>query len=859
MSQTLQQERAPAARLIARGKHITPMQAYDNKKPDISHLRLIGCDAWLAIGKEHQGQKKLSDRGVKCKLLGYAGTNQYRLYNPVSGRVIVARDVEFDESPMLRASSKAYHWDGDLATSRPEDLDWSGAGSEDDSEAPLASNGTFLYNNNSLSPGEEIALQKTLNELRLGGGGNTEEISQVNSPDSSTNPSGIHNDIGSDGAILHPDPPDDATIVERDPPAGPSNRRPQSRAPASGSNRPSRNLRPSQKASQNERWQEKTNWGTQAHFILDSGYYEDLLQASEQAYCRQVTVLKAAGLDHYDHDFDPDGDLRDLIELACAYSANAQSSLDEEPLNYKEAMAGPYAKEFKEATNTEMLAHKKMGTYIRVKRSTLPPGTRILSSRMVYKIKKDLKGQILKFKARWCARGFEQSYGVNFHDTYASVVKSMSYKALFAIIAKHDLEAEQMDIVTAFLNALLKEVIYIEPPEGYEEPEYCWRLHRALYGLKQSPREWYDTLSSWLTEQGFIRLESDHSVFVNRRTKLVVPIYVDDLLIIGPNGSSDILRLKQALSKRFQMTDLGPCHHYLGMEVTRDRHKKTLHLSQGAYVDKILKRFGLENCNKTYTPMESGTRLVSDPGSTATVQDVKLYQAKVGSLIYLSTQTRFDITFAVQGLSRFNLRPGQAHMAAVKHVLRYLKGTKDWGITYGGASSEASEDLLSYTDADYGGDLESRRSTGAYIFKLYGGAFSWSSKLQNSVALSSCEAEYMAQTQASKEAIWITRLLGELDLGFGLPGAPVTIKADNQGAIALSEDPKFHSRSKHIDIQWHFVREKVKQGAVRFEYCPTADMAADGLTKALNKVKFARFLELAGLRPYADAYRVTSH
>ena len=276
-------------------------------------------------------------------------------------------------------------------------------------------------------------------------------------------------------------------------------------------------------------------------------------------------------------------------------------------------------------------------------------------------------------------------------------------------------------------------------------------------------------------------------MFINKKTGLTVPVYVDDLLIIGPRGSKQIAYLKKTLDNRFKMTDLGPCHHYLGMEVIRDRDNRTLSISQSSYVQKVLYRFGMQDCKPAPTPMDTGIKL--EPSKDATVAKVKLYQAMVGSLMYLAYQTRPDICFGVVCLSRQNMSPSKEAFGAVKKLLRYLKGSANMKITYGiGTGFEG------FTDADWAGEITSRHSTGAYLFLLYGGAISWSSKLQTCVALSSCEAEYMAQTQASKEAIWISRLLKELDMGFDLPGTPVTIKADNQGAIALAKDPKFKPR-----------------------------------------------------------------
>lgn len=364
----------------------------------------------------------------------------------------------------------------------------------------------------------------------------------------------------------------------------------------------------------------------------------------------------------------------------------------------------------------------------------------------------------------------------------------MSFKVLFAIMAYYDLECEQMDVITAFLDALLKEIIYVEQPKGYVKGDsnlVCLLL-RALYGLKQSPREWYFTLREFLLSQGFKHTEFDHSLFVNEETGIIVSVYVDDIQIFDPKGSKHVTALKSELHKRFAMTGLGPSVAYLGIEIRRNRRNRTVRITQTAYLKKVLARFGMTKCASAPTPMVAGTQLEEELVDQATPAVIKEYQSMVGSLMYPMIQTRPDICHAVTILSRYNHNPNAKHIAAVKRVIRYLKGSMDYGITYGTDSA-----LTGYTDADWASDTETRRSLGAYVFLLYGGAVSWTSKRQQSIALSSCEAEYMAQTQAAKEAIWLTRLLSELDVGFGLPTKPVLIKADNQGAIALTEDPRF--------------------------------------------------------------------
>lgn len=353
------------------------------------------------------------------------------------------------------------------------------------------------------------------------------------------------------------------------------------------------------------------------------------------------------------------------------------------------------------------------------------------------------------------------------------------------------------------------------------------RLNKALYGLKQSPRIWYNTLTAFLTQLGFSPLAADLGVF--SKGHVYVAIYVDDILIAGPD-LDEINQLKASLVKRFEMTDLGECSFYLGMEIKRNRPAKTLRLSQRGYLAKVLDDLKMQDCKPVATPMDMSKLTPAEKEYTATEADRQWYAGAVGSIMYLMLGTRPDIAFAVSCLSRFMSKPTSAHVTAVKRVCRYLKGTQDMELVFRGDLCP----LSGYTDADWAGDIATRRSTSGYIFNLGSGAISWSSKRQSVVALSSCESEYMGDTQATKEAIWLRRLLAGF-LGQEKEPTATVIYEDNQGAISLAKNPQFHARTKHIDIQHHFVREKQAEGGVDIQYTPTERQIADGLTKALPK------------------------
>ncbi len=517
----------------------------------------------------------------------------------------------------------------------------------------------------------------------------------------------------------------------------------------------------------------------------------------------------------------------------------------EDPKTLREALASTNKDEWMKACLTELDDLKRNGTY---RLEPLPPGYRALDGKWVFKTKKDANGDITRFKARWVVKGFLQKEGVDFFETFAAVVKAPSFKLVFALIALYDLECAQMDMVTAFLNPILKEKVYVVQPTGFEEDkELVCRLQKTLYGLKQSPRYWYETLRAFLLTAGFISLESDHCVFAGYNGDVLILVYVDDLLIIGPSKQS-VQTIKDVLNHHFAMKDLGPVGHFLGIRVTRNRDKGSIRLSQDAYVDKILKDFNYEECRSVSTPMKKGDVLEPAPaGYQAERKLLTWYQSLVGSALYLMTQTRADLAYTMGVLTRFCHNPTEAHKLAGIRLLRYLKGTRDAYIEYRFDAEDVDLGLQCFTDSDWAGDLETRRSTSGYVIICGGGPLVWQSGLQKTVALSSCEAEFYGITNATKEVIWIQSLLTE----FKYQGAdliPFKLYEDNRAAIELAKNPEYHKRVKHVGIKWYFCRSAQKEGLIDVQYVSTTENAADGLTKVLNSVQHQRFCLLIGLK-----------
>jgi hypothetical protein len=436
--------------------------------------------------------------------------------------------------------------------------------------------------------------------------------------------------------------------------------------------------------------------------------------------------------------------------------------------------------------------------------------------------------------------------GLDFSETFAPVAKFTSIRILLSLAAAKNWECHHMDVKTAFLNGDLEEEIYMVQPEGFVKPgeeHLVCKLIKSLYGLKQSSRAWNKKLHVELTKRGFTRCEADHSVYFKRDEagQVYLLVYVDDIIILADSQVA-LQACKDALSTTFKMTDLGETSHFLGMEVHRDREARLMYLHQAAYIRAMLERYGMADCAPLRIPLAVGAKL------PVVTQEEKsfhnLYQSMVGSLMYLMVATRPDLAYAVGAVSQFASGPDEEHLSAVKRILRYVKGTANYKLTLGGEL--ATLDLEGWSDADWAANDIKRKSISGYCFKLGVGAVSWKSKKHTSVALSSTEAEYMALTQACKEAIWIKLLLTELGV---FKGGAICINGDSESCIALAKNPEHHERTKHIDIQYHFIREKVEEGIVKLEYCPTQQMVADVFTKALPRKKHLWCTEANKLDP----------
>jgi hypothetical protein len=519
------------------------------------------------------------------------------------------------------------------------------------------------------------------------------------------------------------------------------------------------------------------------------------------------------------------------------------------PNTWRQAMSCKNAAHWKRAADDEIRGMQLSSSYVLVPRPT-SPGSNVIDSKWVWKKKLDQFGRVKRFRARLVARGFKQIEGVDFFETFAPVMRYKSLLILLAWAAAHDYEVRHLDVPKAFLQAMLDEEIFMEQPEGYHDGNrsMVWKLLRSVYGIRQAPNNWNHELNRFLLSLGFARLKSDPCIYVKRcrhsARLIVLGVFVDDIIPVFDQADDDeewqpVLR---ALQAKYQIVDTGNATLVLGIRLTRDRASRTLRLDHAPYIAKMLKEFQMEQCNPVTTPSGSYAISKADCPAEVDVQMRALYQRIVGSLNYAAISVRPDIAFAVNTLARYLQQPGDAHLTAAKRVLRYLRHTADMGIVLGGKKEERMATTITvWSDADWATNPDNRRSITGYVIQVDGAIVSWHSKQQTIVAKSTCEAEMYALSAAVSEAKWIRMFLRELfDQLQQAPVIHTVAHVDNTAAIAVSKNDVHHSRTKHIDLRHHHVREAVEKNLLRLEHVPSAEQLADILTKPLARVAFER-------------------
>jgi len=499
-----------------------------------------------------------------------------------------------------------------------------------------------------------------------------------------------------------------------------------------------------------------------------------------------------------------------------------------DPWTYEEAISSPNVEDWKSAMEEEMKSLNEQNTWDLVEK---PSQGKVLGNKWVFKTKLNSDGTVARPKARLVIKGYLQRYGVDFTETFSSVCRYETLRAILAIAAERKLQMKQLDVKTAFLYGDLDEEVFMDQPKGFENldfPSYVCKLKKSLYGLKQAPRCWSNKFVQVMLEKGLIQSECDPSYFYGELLSepVYLVVYVDDALVLS-SSSESIQAVIDHISSKFSIK-VGEVSTFVGVQIDRDLDGSIL-IHWEFMIKQLLDRFSMNDCNPVSIPMCPSTHL-----STLTEEDQSIpYRSLIGALLFLAKTTRPDIAFAVAKLSQFTNGYNHEHWMAAKRVLRYLKGTMDLGIKY--PSKQASNTMIGHCDSDYAGNRNDRKSQSGFVFFYGEKLISWRSQKQKVVACSSTEAEYVSLADATKESIWIYRLLSEMTLTKQIQ-LPVEIKMDNTSAIRLANNPEFHQRSKHIDVAYHLSRQYVQSGFL-IDYVPSANQLADGLTNPLPTPK----------------------
>jgi hypothetical protein len=752
----------------------TSEEIFTGIKPDLSHLKVFGCNAYIHTQKEDR-ENKFSAKAKPGIFLGYSNEKiGYRIFNLESKSVEVSRDIQFDENKFTHGIQYSEYFKADQPV----------LNNEMEEAIPIP-----------VELGNEEKKEQSANEYTVI---SSDDLDHVQENESRRDHQLNENQNRSNADIDQPDSDSESVNSTNE----------ESKAEVINTNRP---------------YKQYMNSEDPKELIIEGKRNRRPVNSSTPMYS---------------------GDPLKVL-LSYAFSALCSSIVTGEPLTYEQAIESKESIQWKEAMNAEYNSLLENNTWTLTE---LPEDCKPIGCKWVYKKKFKSDGSIERFKARLVAQGFSQQEGIDYNETFAPVVKYKSLRILLAIVANLDLELHQLDVETAFLNASIQETVYMKQPKGFfkgnKNQQLVCKLNKTLYGTKQASREWNNNLNDFLVnELGFKRCLSDTCVYVRKSQTnniMILIIFVDD--IISAFNSIDMkewLRYKGQLSQKYKIRDLGEVEWILQMKVTRDRIKRTLILDQERYIEKVLSQFNMTQCKELDTP--ASPERLTDEDSPTTIEEQmimkdKPYMNLVGSILYAAITTRPDIAFAVNLVSRFMQNPGEIHWKACKRILRYLSGTRKTGLIFRGNNPKEFE-ITAYSDADWAGDQNDRKSTTGFVITINGSVVSWLSKKQPTVALSTAEAEYMAISATIQEVNWISQLLSELDLNVK---STAKLFCDNQAAIAISTNDINHSRTKHIDIRHHYIRDAIKNKQIDLAWISTDKQMADILTKPLSRIQFSK-------------------
>jgi transposase InsO family protein len=861
--------------------NISPHQAWFNVAPELGHLRVFGC---LAYFKVHHPRSKISPRGQRCCFLGYDGNTQYRIYDPASNKVKShIRNIEFFEDEFLEPHEFAQVPYADRPLITPEPRLSLTEEEEDD-----------LYG----EPSDQPAQIDTKSEPVL-----PAPQRQIHIPMPEYLPAPAPAPvvpfrqpqwlIPPPHAPIPPRPSTDSSDSDSDAPPSQPNSRPTSqygtprsialdsprtepldvsRSPSPEQPLPSAEpiIAPAAPAPQQDTDTRRSGRPTKPT--------EKKIQADAEAKKKADALAKkkasqprprpTASTSRPPASTSKSHVTRTTPSLVAHTGPSFHSSSPyyiasyappEEPHTLQEAMESPYAAQWTEAILVELDSMDKHGTYTIVAR---PRNRKVVGSRYAFKIKNSETANP-RFKVRFVAKGYTQVPHVDYEDTFAPVAKATSIRLVLSIAGGRRQLINLFDVETAFLNSTIDREIYIEQPEGFEDPdypreEYVLAVNKGIYGLKQSGSLYAEDQKAKLITLGFTPSDADECIYISADKRIIVATYVDDGLVTAET-QEEIDWVISELGKDYTIRNLGPPTKFLGMDISRpqDDPHGPITVSQSTYARKLLAKFGMESCNPVKAPCDQRAAYLHIRTDDEPPTDSALYRSITSSILHLSIWTRPDIAWITNKLCQFNSDPSELHMSAAKHLLRYIQGTLDYAFTY--SPSECNSlyghftdhdnfdftPLHGYSDASGASDPDDRCSTSGYIFFYYGGPIAWGSRKQRyAVALSTMEGEYLALTEAAKEAIFLRNLLASVNVP---QDQPTLILTDSDAALKHVKNNVNHSRTKHIDTRHHFIRHAYNTGNVDIRHVPSASQTADVLTKPLGTLKHQDAIKLLQL------------
>jgi Reverse transcriptase (RNA-dependent DNA polymerase)/gag-polypeptide of LTR copia-type len=812
--------------------NMSPHQAWFGTAPSIDHFRQFGCVAYAKSPQIPRGNK-LEPRSIKCCLLGFIGNRIYRLWDPNQQRIVTSRDVLFNEGEFLDFSLFPNIKNSEIAFSTPFDdvLDDEIRDPAEFQPPTLPSRLPYLPSSSSTPSSSSAPTHSSSRVLAAP----IPPVPRFSDSDSDSDSDfDVLFDFQDAPATPFATPPTSPPTSPIHPVASTSAPIPSTSAPTLQATPASSPLRipPPLSIRQSHRVQVPTEKARQ----------NAALRAAAQARKEAAKARREA---------EAQAEAQAQITVSAPLPPPDDPPLPD-PRTIDEALRTSQADLWYRATLEEIESLRKNGTFVLVER---PLDRKVIRTKWVYKLK-DPDTPTPRYKARLVAQGFHQINGVDYTDTFSPVVRPVSLRTLFALAAQFAMHIHQFDIETAFLNPTIDHDIYVEQPPGFEMPGYPpdqWvlRLNKALYGLKQSPLLWNTDLKQKLFSLGFIQSDADESIFVlppsDSNAYIIIAVYVDDLLALSPSVET-IEYIHAKINESFKCRNLGKVKTFLGIDVARHTDTGSVYISQSRYLRRILRRFNMHQSNPVQTPLDPSFSLHRRTEDEEPA-DAELYRQMVGSVMHLAVFTRPDIAFAVSKLSQFLSDPSILHFRAVKHVFRYLNGTITLCILY--LSHHDKLLPIGFTDASYATDPDDRKSHSGHVFFLADGPISWQSQKQTVVALSSMESEYIALSDASKEAVFLRKLhkslqlhlLGSQELRISIP---ISIYTDSRSALDHVKNNVKHQRTKHIDTRHHYIRS-VYGKEVDIHHIEAASQAADILTKPLAHIKHKNALEMLRL------------